>query len=204
VVAATNLVVEQADAENRFLLSDVPWWTYVALRDALEGSRVRMTYLQGKLELMSPSKLHEEEGKLIARMLEAWAEEVDADLRGFKSTTFRKEAGLRGAEPDECYTLGPLPDDGAPQLAIEVIVSSPLIDKLEVYAGLGVAEVWTWHTAVRGFVIHRLVGARYEMIGRSEFLPSLDLRLLATFVRPGESQTALVKAFRAALRAKQP
>jgi Uma2 family endonuclease len=198
-----NLVIEQPEAERRFLLTDVPWWTYVALRDALEGSRVRMTYLEGKLELMSSSELHEEEGKLIARLLEAWADEVDADLRGFKSATFRREVGLRGAEPDECYTLGPKAKDAPPQLAIEVIVSNPLVDKLEVYAGLGVAEVWTWRTTSRAFVIQRLVGARYTVIERSQLLPTVDLGLLASFIRPGESHTALVKAFRAALRARQ-
>src|SRR5215213_6368638 len=94
--------VQSPDAERRFLLSAVPWSTYVTLRDALAESRTRMTYLAGDLELMSPSLLHEEESKLIARLLEAWAEEHDVDLRGFKSATFRSEANARGAEPDEC------------------------------------------------------------------------------------------------------
>jgi Uma2 family endonuclease len=202
VVAATNLVFDNAEAERRFLLTDVPWWTYVALRDVLESSRIRMTYLEGILELMSPSELHEEEGKLIARLLEAWADEVDADLRGFKSATFRKEAGQRGAEPDECYTLGPKPKDALPHLAIEVIISNPLVDKLEVYAGLGVAEVWMWRAGALAFVVHRLADSRYTVVDRSQLLPTLDLTLLASFVRPGESHTALVKAFRVALRTK--
>jgi hypothetical protein len=47
--------VTSADpAERRFVLHDVPWWTYVALRDALDHPGVRMTYLKGTLELMSP------------------------------------------------------------------------------------------------------------------------------------------------------
>ena len=196
------MVFENAEAERRFLLTDVPWWTYVALRDVLDASRIRMTYLEGTLELMSPSELHEEEGKLIARLLEAWADEFDIDLRGFKSTTFRKEAGKRGAEPDECYTLGPKPKDAPPHLAIEVILSNPLVDKLEVYAGLGVAEVWMWRAGTRAFVVHRLAEARYTVVNRSQLLPALDLVLLASFVRPGESHTALVKAFRQALRTK--
>jgi Uma2 family endonuclease len=198
------MVNDLRGAEQRFLLPDVPWWTYVALRDAIEGPGVRMTYLEGELELMSPSDLHEEDSKLIARLLEAWADEVDADLRGFKSTTFRKEEGQRGAEPDECYTLGPKAKDAPPQLAIEVIISSPLLDKLAVYAGLGVAEVWTWREDPRGFVVHVLAGDRYDVATRSRLLPALDLSLLGSFVRPGESHTALVKAFRAALRGKQP
>jgi len=199
VVAAASLVFENAEADRRFLLTDVPWWTYVALRDVLDA-RIRMTYLEGTLELMRPSELHEEEGKLIARLLEAWADEFNVDLRGFKSATFRKEAGKRGTEPDECYTLGPGPKDAPPQLAIEVILSNPLVDKLEVYAGLEVAEVWLWRTATRTFVVHRLAAARYTVVDRSQLLPALDLVLLAPFVRPGESHTALVNAFRASLR----
>ena len=125
------------------------------------------------------------------------------DLRSFGSATFRREAGRRGAEPDKCYTLGPKPKDAPPQLAIEVMISNPLVDKLEVYAGLGVAEVWLWRSAVRGFVVHRLAGASYTVGERSELLPALDLALLASFVRPGESHTALVKAFRAAVRTQR-
>lgn len=59
-------------AERRFLLEGVPWPAYVALRDGLEDAGVRMTYLEGRLELISPSEKHEEEKKLIARLLETW------------------------------------------------------------------------------------------------------------------------------------
>jgi Uma2 family endonuclease len=203
MVAAASMLFESLDAERRFLLTGVPWSAYVALRDALEGASVRMTFLEGSLELMSPSELHEEDSNLIARLLEAWADEVDVDLRSFGSATFRREAGRRGAEPDKCYTVGPKAKDVPPQLAIEVIISNPLVDKLEVYAGLGVAEVWLWRSSARAFAVHRLTGDRYTMVERSELLPALDLALLSSFVRPGESHTALVKAFRAAVRARR-
>lgn len=199
-MAAVRDAVQSPDAERRFLLTDVPWAAYVSLREALDSSRVQMTYLAGSLELMSPSKRHEEESKLIARLLEAWAEEHDLDLRGFKSTTFRNEARARGAEPDECYSIGPLAPDAPPPLAIEVVVSSPLLDKLDVYAGLGGAEVWVWHSPSRNVAVHRLAAGRYEPVASSQLLPALDLGLLASFVRAGENQTALVKSYRAVLR----
>jgi Uma2 family endonuclease len=94
------------EPERRFLLEQVPWWAYVALRDALEDSGTRMTYLEGRLELMSPSETHEEKS-LFGRLIEAWAEQHDVDLRAFGSTTYRREAERRGLEPDECYALGP-------------------------------------------------------------------------------------------------
>lgn len=199
-MVAAHDSVQSSDAERRFLLSDVSWQTYVTLRDALDTARVHMTYLAGSLELMSPSERHEEESKLIARLLEAWAEEHDVDLRGFKSATFRSEAEARGAEPDECYSIGPKAKDAPPQIAIEVVVESPLLDKLDVYAGLGVAEVWVWHSTSRNFAVHVLVGGRYQTLPASRMLPKLDLSLLASFVRSGENHTALVKSYRAALR----
>jgi Uma2 family endonuclease len=184
--------------EKRFVLRNVPWHVYVSLHDSLElgGFGARMTYLEGALELMSPSEAHEDYKKLLARLLEAYAEEADIDLNGRGSTTFREEPKERGLEPDECYSVGPF--TGRPDLAIEVELSNPLVDKLAVYAGLGVREVWIWRKT--GLVISALGRDGYASVARSGVLPELDVALLASFVKLGESQTKLVKAYRAALR----
>ncbi len=180
------------------MLRNVPWHVYVSLHDSLElaGSGVRMTYLEGALELMSPSETHEDLKTLLARLLEAYAEEADIDLNGRGSTTFREEPKERGLEPDECYSVGPF--SGRPDVAIEVVLTSPLVDKLRVYEGLGIREVWVWQRAQ--LVIHALGPDGYVVAPRSAVFPSLDLDLLSSFVKVGESQTKLVKAYRAALR----
>lgn len=200
MVTAEQLAPPAVDPEQRFLIANVPWWTYVAMRDAVDEPGLRMTYLEGRLELMSPSETHEEETNLIGRLLETWADELDVDLRGFGSTTYRHEVKRRGLEADRCYSLGTKPPDAVPQIAIEVVVASPLLDKLDVYAGLGVREVWVWHSADRRLVVHRLAGDRYTAHDRSAVVPALDLALLTSFVRAGDSHTALAKAYRAALR----
>ena len=197
----------QADdeRERRFVLHGVPWWTYVALRDALDDhSRLKMTYLRGALELMSPSLLHGDAKKIIARLVEVWTMERDVDLRGFGGATFRKEAKQRGLEPDECYKLGKLDEDGVPDIAIEVIVTAGLVDKMAVYAGLEVPEVWEWRPTSNTIVVHRLVGDRYERADRSQLLPELDLAELSQFVQPGENQTRLAKQYQALLRSRTP
>jgi Uma2 family endonuclease len=201
MVAARALQTRSPEqAERRFVLHAVPWSAYVALRDALDDTGVRMTYLKGALELTSPSALHEESKKIIARLVEVWAEEKNVDLRGFGSTTFRKEAKARGLEPDECYVLGQREsDESVPHIAIEVVVGAPLVDKLAVYAGLGVPEVWVWNDGHQTIEVHRLTGSGYESRARSDVVPGLDIALLSRFVRPGESHTALARAFRAAL-----
>jgi hypothetical protein len=87
--------------QRRFVLHGVPWWTYVALRDALDDqSGLKMTYLKGTLELTSPSTLHEDAKKIIARLLEVWAMERDLDLRGFLAVAI-----ARGALPKPPATL---------------------------------------------------------------------------------------------------
>lgn len=203
MVAAIQLTTEPRHEEQRFVLQGVPWWTYVALRDALEDhAGLKLTYLEGTLELMSPSMLHEDAKKIIARLLEAWAMEHRLDLRGFGSTTFRREARQRGLEPDECYKLGKLQEDAVPDIAIEVVVSSGLVDKMAVYAGLGVSEVWVWRPTPSTIVVNRLIDGAYQRSERSAVLPTLDLAELTTFVQPGENQTELVSAYQAALRAR--
>lgn len=145
---------------------------------------------------MSPPGPHEDFKTIIARLLEAWAEERDVDLDGRGGQTFRKEAQERGLEPDECYAVGPFGE--IPDLAIEIVMSNPLVDKLDAYAGLGVPEVWVYRSGA--LQVHRLVDQRYELRDRSELLPGLDVAHLASFVGLGKSQTFTVKEYRRALR----
>lgn len=95
------------------LLEGVSWATYVMLRDSVDSPGVRMTYFEGTLEIMSPSRAHEVEKTQIARLLELFCLERDIPLFGYGSTTFRSEPDARGLEADECYARGcdkPIPD----------------------------------------------------------------------------------------------
>jgi len=92
-----------------------------------------MTYLEGWRENTTPSRRHEVSKKQIARLLELFCLERNIPLYGYGSTTFRKEEKQRGLEPDECYSREA--DRDLPDVAIEVVVSSPALDRLEVYAG---------------------------------------------------------------------
>jgi Uma2 family endonuclease len=133
----------QSLGEQRVLLSGVPWETYVALRDAVDTPGVRMTYIEGLLEIMTPLPAHELAKTMIARLIEMFAIERDVPLQGYGSTTFRSTAKARGLEPDECYCVDHLLKD-VPDIALEVVLTSGGIEKLPVYEGLGVNEVWFW------------------------------------------------------------
>jgi Uma2 family endonuclease len=183
--------------EQRIVLSGVPWDTYVALRDSVDQPGLRMTYCQGELEIMSPSPEHEEVKKILARLIEMYAVERDVPLLGYGSTTFREVAKEHGLEPDECYCIGHRLS-GVPEIAVEVVITSGGIEKLPVYAGLGIREVWFWENDA--FHLHALRAGGYETIPASEMLPGLDLGVIAPLVR-SRDQLGAVRAYRAWLRA---
>lgn len=186
-------------SEQRLILSGVSWQQYETLRLTLDNfPGLRMTYLEGMLEIMTPSPEHEMSKTVIARLVERYADEMEINLNGLGSTTFRKQAKARGLEPDECYCVGEVKE--IPDIAIEVTISSGGIDKLAVYQVLGVPEVWFWQGGK--FSLYRLREQGYEVIAKSEFIPELDLSLLARYVRPSD-QFQAVKDFLNAVRSQQ-
>jgi Uma2 family endonuclease len=178
--------------EQRMIIHGVRWKDYVIVREALETPGLRMTYCEGTLELMRPSRRHELNKKSIARLVELYAVLRGLRLIGYGSTTFRNEAKERGAEPDECYSVGRQMKDGErPDIALEVIHTNPLLDKLHVYRGLGVPEVWLFRNGA--FELYRLAGNAYERIERSGFLPELDFALLAQLAVREDQDEALLE-----------
>ncbi len=186
-------------AEPRIPLHGVTWEQYEAMVTAV-GSRprLRMTYLEGLLEIMTISAEHEMLKKMIARLIEIYALEKDIDLFSCSSATYRSAAAARGLEPDESYCVGTRKE--LPDFAIEVVLTSGGLDKLKVYQGLGIPEVWFWQDGK--LIVQRLQadGDAYAPVSRSVLLPDLDLDLLATYIRP-EAEPQAVKAFRAIVRA---
>src|SRR3954467_8026161 len=152
--------------EQRMLIYGVRWKDYVILREALDTPGLRMTFCEGALELMSPSRTHELRKKSIARLVELYAVLRELPLVGYGSTTFRLEAKERGAEPDECYRVGTVMKDGEfPDIVLEVIATNPILDKLHVYRGFDVPEVWLFRDGV--FEIYLLRDTGYERAERS-------------------------------------
>lgn len=185
-------------ADQRVVMYGVPWAHYEALL-ALRGesSSPRIAFLEGALELMTPSKDHERNKSFIGRLLEAWAIERGIDLSPYGSWTLKSAPRQSGAEPDECYIVGADQSPDRPDLAIEVVWTSGGIDKLEIYARLGIGEVWFWK--VGRIEVHVLRAGRYERTARSALFSDLDIDLLCSFLdRPTALQA--VRAFRDALR----
>lgn len=180
------------------LLRNVSWKEYLLLRDLLDGPALRMTYREGVLELMSPSPEHELWKKNIARLVELFAHVRGIDLYGYGSATFRKEARERGAEPDECYLLGKKLTS-FPEIVLEVVHTAPLVDKLDVYAAFGVAEVWVFRNGA--FTVHVLTtdASAYDVRASSALVPGLDFDMVARYAVREDTPRAL-REFEAEIR----
>lgn len=187
----------QSSAEGRVLLPNVSWETYERLMEEREERSVpRFYYDRGVMEIVSPSKRHEEIGYVVGDLVGLLAEEIDLDLLGAGSTTFKREVFERGSEPDECFYLGENIErvrgkenidldagDPPPNLVVEVDVTNPSIDKLGIYARLGVPEVWRFSGGLAEILVLR--GEGYEAANTSLAFPLLPRDALLRFVERG-------------------
>jgi Uma2 family endonuclease len=180
--------------------SGVSWDDYERLL-VMRGdhSAPQIAYLEGEVEIMSPSQTHEGIKSVIGRLVETYCLERDIVFSTYGSWTLKDKARNRGAEPDECYVFGTEAAE-RPHLAIEVVWTHGRIDKLEIYRQLGVAEVWYWRQGL--IQPYCLSGEHYEPASESQILPGLDLALLMRFIdEPTTSQA--IRGYRDALRADE-
>lgn len=198
-------VPEESWSEDHIVLLDHATWADYErlLRMRGDHSAPRIQYLDGTVEIMSPSDFHEGINAVIGRLVEAWCEANGVEFSPFGSWTIKKKSERRGAEPDECYLIGDYKRrPKRPDFAIEVIWTSGGLDKLEIYRKLGVREVWIWEDA--RLTAYGLRGRRYEKLAKSEVLQGIDLAQLASFVTLSKAASRVVRAYRAALGRRLP
>ena len=207
-----------ATLEERVTLNNISWDFYQSMRREIGDAHVRLTFDQGRLEIMSPSGFHEAIKTIIGRLIEAYADESGIVVEGLGSTTFSRDDLQKGLEPDECYYIAhateiigkqelDLAVDPPPDLAIEVDISPPGVARQPIYASLGVPEVWRYDGR-RLICLHRhteeAIGPRYIPADKSISFPQLSLVDLGRFVEIARSrgQSAAMHEFRAWLRSK--
>lgn|ERR1041384_8733517 len=178
--------------EQRVVLYDVSWVTYeLLLADHLDSSSPRFTYDEGTLEIMSPSNEHEEINRNIGSLIDMVVIEWGINLRPLGSTTFKRKDLQRGFEPDSCFYIQhvqavrgkrkiDLAVDPPPDLVIEIDITSGSIDKLPIYAALGIPEVWRY--VGNRMVILALAGDSYVEVEESRALPGLTGAIIVRFI----------------------
>lgn len=184
------------------------WQQYVEMRDSNENRNVRMTFDRGELELMSPTKLHERLNFLIGHCIIVWVEEKRIPFQGCGATTFRRQDLQRGLEPDNCYYVQNEPVvrdrdevdlavDPPPDLVVEVDISSNSIDRMQIYAAMGVPEVWRWHDDALDCLVLQ-PDREYAAVGTSRSLPGFPFARMVELLRRRNTADGLtlVREFR--------
>jgi Uma2 family endonuclease len=205
-------------SSRRLVLHGIDWRTYGRLlRVFAERPSVRLAYDRGDLELMSPLHQHESDADLLGRFVIVLTEELGLPVKAGRSTTFRRRRQRRGIEPDNSWWIANEPrvrgrrqidlrTDPPPDLAVEVDVTSSSLNRMGIYATLGVPEVWRWDDPVLTFHVLGPNG-RYVEAAHSlsfPFLTAADLLPFLALRGPQLDENALVRQFRAWVRSRLP
>ncbi|MCI0489826.1 MAG: Uma2 family endonuclease [Blastocatellia bacterium] len=184
--------------EQRVILRGVSWATYESLlADRVSSSSPHFTYDRGVLEIMSPSTKHERLNRRIATLVEVIAEEWEIELDNLGSNTFKREDLHRGFEPDTCFYIQnvnriidkeqiDLKSDPPPDLVIEIDISHSSLDKMPVYAAIGVPEIWRWEG--NQMAIYILADGEYLSAERSAALPRVSAAVITGFIEESQHQ----------------
>lgn len=208
--------IDHLPVGGKLYLEGVSWGEYEELLEELEGKRhVRISYDKGRMEIRTLSPEHEAPSRLFGHFIQILTEELDLEYLSIGSTTLRRKSHLQGKEPDDCYYIGDLNRilgkkrldidfDSPPDLAIEVGVTSSTVDKMAIYVGLGVPEVWRYDNYQVEF--HLLAGKHYKQVATSGLFPFLLSSVITDHLSIGTRQgvNAMRRAFGEWARVHKP
>ncbi|MBD2513576.1 Uma2 family endonuclease [Nostoc sp. FACHB-973] len=203
------MLVQSTPAEQRTVLYNISWETFEALlKETGEDRGSRFAYDSGVLEIMTPLFEHENPKIQFDRLIFALAVELKIKIISAGSTTLKRQSIAKGIEPDSCYYIQNEPvirgkqkldlrTDPAPDLAVEIDITSSSVDKFNIYAALGVAELWRYDGEVLKF--YQLVESQYIEVNFSRAFPLVSVSDLNRFIQKSKTmdEIDLVQSFRA-------
>ncbi|MBV7332338.1 Uma2 family endonuclease [Chloroflexi bacterium TSY] len=196
ITTRQSTFLPESDVVQRVILHGISWNTYrQLLSEHTESSGTHFAFDQGTLEIMVLSAKHEALKHTLALLVDVLAEELDIDVYGLGSTTFNREDLSRGFEPDACFYIEhealirgrdeiDLAVDPAPDLVIEVDITSPSLDKYPIFAALGIAEVWRYDG--QNMTISILENGTYVERLESRALPPVTGGVLKQFLHSSQ------------------
>jgi len=211
VTTTSTPIKQQTTPENRVILKGVSWSTFKALLADVGDDRAwRIAYDGGVLEIRMPLEEHEEPKRLIESFVEAIVDELEIELRSLGSLTLEREDLTRAVEPDSCFYIQNeslvrgrninLANDPPPDLVIESDYTNSSVNKLPIYAALGVPEIWRYRR--ESLQVYHLVDGKYEMCDRSLAFSFLPVAEIPGFIEQSRTigQRAAVRLFRQRIR----
>jgi Uma2 family endonuclease len=171
--------------DTRIVIADVTWDDYERLADGVrEGEHCRIAFDGTDIEMMTLGPFHEREKSLLDWFIMIVAGELKIERQPMGSTTWKRKKLKRAIESDVCYYFDPAKIAAAaatahsddvglypnPDLAVEVDISRPRIDRPGIYAALQVPEFW--RARKKSVSIEHLgPHGKYVPADRSRFLP---------------------------------
>jgi Uma2 family endonuclease len=194
------------------VLLNIQWSTYCRILRDLERQSMRLTYDNEVLEIMSPSSMHEYAKQWLGTMVTILAEEYSVDFIFGGSTTLKRRKLKKGLEPDQCFWVANcrrmierkslnLAKDPPPDLVIEVDITSSSLDRMKIYAALGVPEIWRYDGA-RFFVYALESSHKCDRVFRSIAFPEFPIALIESNMETRSDETDLqaIRRFRKLVR----
>lgn len=204
-------VADSAEIASKVVLHSVPWDAYEAIVEHADNPGTRLTYDQGTLTIMSPSRRHETIKSRLRGMVEITCQEFQIPYSAGGATTHKDKRLKRGLEPDECYFIAHAEQmrdrdewvfgvDPPPDLALEVDITADTEEKLPIYASFRIPEVWQWSND--GLHVHHLqADGSYLEQHVSGVLPQANLQMIADHVViRGALESDVLSRFREAVR----
>jgi Uma2 family endonuclease len=171
--------------DTRVVIHGVTWDAYENLMDALgERENCRVAFDGKDIEMMTLGPFHERQRSRLELFITFVAGELKIRSQPMGSTTWRRKGLERAIESDLCYYFDPaklaaaaaaadsddVDDFPNPDLAVEVDVSPPKIDRSGIYVALRVPELW--RARKKSVSIEQLgPDGAYVPVLRSRFLP---------------------------------
>ncbi len=188
-----NLMVTTATpTSQRVVLRNISWQTFETLLAEMGENRPsRLAYDQGTLEIITPLMPHEYNNRFIHNLIVVLADELNLNLKSVGSMTCKRPDLLRGVEPDSSFYIQNEPlirnkrevdltQDPPPDLAIEVDYTSTSVNRMPIYAALGVPELWRYEESA--IQIYQLQAGQYIPCTVSPTFANLPLTQIPEFL----------------------
>jgi Uma2 family endonuclease len=198
------------------VFQQVGWADYEALlKELADRPGVRVSYDEGRLEVMSPLPEHEEYKDSLYSLARLFSELRGIELETRGSATWKRSSIQKGSEPDCCFYVANArriigrreidleSGDPPPDVVVEIDTTNESLSKFRIYSALGVPEIWRYDG--RTAYIYRLAGGSYGETAESRSFPGLSTEIISEFLdlSKRQGQTKALAVFRQRLRASR-
>lgn len=192
--------------EQRVILPNISWPQFEKLLVELGPERqARLSYLRGKLEMMTPVEAHERCSKLIDSLILVLVDELAMPITPVTPALLKQVEMDCAVESDACYYFREmsqppknqidLTQDPVPDLLVEVALTRSSLEKLPIYATMGIPEVWRYITTtgddmLKGqLLIYELQQGDYVQRRQSQIFPFLPADRVLEFLEQSDSMS---------------